>query len=84
MTNACVHKGKVHVRGYAERVPGTLRFRYTCPEGHTHTKDLNAGRPKHLHQGELAAKLYESYWTKERGGVSFDCPKCTKLYKKEK
>lgn len=86
MIDACVRKrGQVHVRGYATRIAATSRFVYVCPEGHTHTADLNAGkRGKRFPVGEAGLQLYARYWSKEAGGVSFMCPKCTKLYRSDK
>lgn len=70
-------KQAVMVRGFAERIEGTSKFRFTCPEGHCHTKDLNAGALRKRHPlGEMALRLLAGNWTKERGGVSFVCPKC--------
>lgn len=70
-------KQTVLVRGAAERIGGSSKFRFTCPEGHSHVKDMNAGALKKRYPlGELALRMLAVSWTKEHGGVSFVCPKC--------
>lgn len=66
----------IPVRGYAERVEGTTKFRFVCPRGHSHVEDINKGRKGILRVGEFGCAQYASWWTKEHGGVTFNCPAC--------
>lgn len=81
---ATVANKKVRVRGYAERIEGTTRFRFYCPEGHVHTQDMSKPKRKGLlAMNEQAIEKFSRYWSKQSGGVSFDCPQCTREYRAE-
>jgi len=64
----------VNVSGKAEYLGGT-KFRFVCPEGHSHVKDVGAKSiPAHKRLNEYACKnIFASYWAQR---VNFDCPKC--------
>lgn len=77
MIQPCKGRKGVHVRGYAERIGQSSRFRFVCPNGHIQTQDMNAGKRGKRHPvGEHGLAMYADWWSKERGGVSFDCKKC--------
>lgn len=71
-------------RSWAELVkPGgtVVRFHYPC--GHTSTKDYSKGPiPKRM--GRAGCKLMVSWWSKEHGGVTAKCPKCTRAKKADR
>lgn len=67
---------KFPVRGHAERIEGTTKFRFFCPHGHSHVEDINKGRKGALMIGEFGCQQFSRYWTKAAGGVTFNCPGC--------
>lgn len=71
---------KVYVRGSATRIAGTDRFRYLCPVcKHTAIRRVNKGKLGRRHPvGETGLALFARWWRKDAGGVTFDCPTCTK------
>lgn len=70
-----IKKKMVSVRGRAEHIDGA-RFRFICPKGHVHIKDMAAKSipaPKRL--GPNGVALMKRWW---ESGVTFECPGCTK------
>jgi hypothetical protein len=70
----------IPVRGYAERVPGTTKFRFICPHGHVTIDDItlqgSGKRRRRVKIGETGIQMMESWWSKEKGGCTFNCNKC--------
>lgn len=65
------------VRGKAEYLGGT-RFRFTCPKGHSHVKDMGKG-PVTKRLSEDSCRQMSSYWA--ANGMSFPCRACHREHK---
>jgi hypothetical protein len=61
-------------RAYAKHLGGTLmKFFYPC--GYSNVRDYSKGKvSKRLQEG--GCKMMGSWWSKEKGGVIAECPRC--------
>ena len=74
-------KRGVLVRGWAERIDDTRRFRFYCPKGHSQVESIDKGRAFRnplLRISDAIVARFAVYWSKDHGGVSFYCKGCTK------
>lgn len=59
------------VSGRGEYLGGT-RYRFHCPQGHTHVKDMGKGKiTKRL--SVQACQMFARYWAQR---INFVCPQC--------
>lgn len=70
-------KRGVQVRGRGELIKDSV-VRFTCPEGHTFTEDMNRkSLPISKRISPNGVKLLTRYWGNENhAGVIFICKKC--------
>lgn len=61
-------------RAHAEHLGGTkMRFFYPC--GYSSVRDYSKGKVSKRMQ-ESACKMMSSWWSKGKGGVTAECPRC--------
>jgi hypothetical protein len=77
MPGARIPRG-VSVKGKAEIVEGS-RVRYTCPQGHVQTEDMNRkSLPISKRVSPAGVRLLARYWgNPKHAGVTYVCKKCT-------
>lgn len=64
-------------RASGEHIGGTkIRFFYPC--GYSNVKDYSKGKVS-KRMPESACRMMGSWWSKENGGVTAECPRCRRV-----